>query len=112
MNLASSLLRQLLSAVKKVRKTYPDAPILTHLVPEALISGALHDTGLLHGGLEAMVEAIYDRALVPVERAASRWLYLEGTKTRAFAEPAFSLAPPEQLCFAPEGYEVLIYDQG
>lgn len=96
MNLASSLLRQVLSAVKKVKKTYPDAPILTHLVPESLISGALHDTNSPHGGLEVMAEAIYDRALVPVERTASRWLYPDGTKARAFAEPAYALASSVQ----------------
>lgn len=95
MNLASSLLRQVLSAVKKIRKTYPDAPIITHLIPEALITGALYDPGLHHGGLEIMADAVYDRALLLVERTASRWLYPEGTKARAFAEPAYALTAPE-----------------
>lgn len=94
MNLASSLLRQVLSAIKKVRKTYTDAPILTHLVPESLTSGALSDPTLHHGGLELLADAVYDRVSIPVERTASRWLYPEGAKIRCFAEPAVTLASP------------------
>ncbi|KAI0699800.1 mediator complex subunit 13 C-terminal-domain-containing protein [Cytidiella melzeri] len=93
MNLASSSLRQVLSAVKKVKKTYPEAPILIHLLPESLIQGALHNPTLQHAGFETVADAIYERALLPVDRAMSRALLPADDKTRAlFSEPAFALA--------------------
>lgn len=92
MNLASSSLRHIFSAMKKVKKTYPDAPILMHLLPEPLILGALHDPALKYGGLEAVADAVYNRALLPTDRTMSRALLPAGEKARAlFSEPAFAL---------------------
>ncbi|KAI0092476.1 mediator complex subunit 13 C-terminal-domain-containing protein [Irpex rosettiformis] len=92
MNLASSSLREVFSAIKKVKKTYPDAPILMQLLPESLILGALHNPALNYGGMEAIADAVYNRALLPTERNMSRALLPPGEKTRAlFSEPAFSL---------------------
>ena len=92
MNLASSPMRQVFSAIKKVKKTYPDAPILMHLLPEPLILGALHIPALNYGGLEAVADAIYNRAVLPITRNMSRALLPNGEKERAlFGEPAFGL---------------------
>ncbi|KAI0346942.1 hypothetical protein BDW22DRAFT_476714 [Trametopsis cervina] len=95
MNLASSALRQILSAMKKVRKQFPDAPILMHLLPDSLIQGALHDSTLPHAGLENIAHTVYDRVVLPTDRSMARRLLASGEKTRTlFSEPAFALAAP------------------
>jgi mediator of RNA polymerase II transcription subunit 13, fungi type len=92
MNLASPPLRQVFSAMKKVKKTYPDAPILMSLLPGSLIQGALHNPALHHAGLEILANSVYDRAVLPVDRSMSRVLLPTGDKVRAlFSEPAFAL---------------------
>jgi mediator of RNA polymerase II transcription subunit 13 len=89
----SSTLRPLLSAIKRVQKTYPDAGILIHLVPEALASGGLDDTRAIHGGLEVFVTNVYDRIPETVERTAAKKLPESDTQTRAsFHSPAFVLS--------------------
>lgn len=89
----SSTLRPLFSAIKRAQKTYPDAGILFHLVPEALISGGSHDSRALHGGLEALVSNVYDRIPELVDRVAARKLPEDVTQARmVFHAPAFVLS--------------------
>ena len=95
MTLASPQLRQIFSAVKKVKKTYPDAPILVHFVPEALVYDILHDPTVVHTGLETVVDSVYDRIMLPEQRSISRQFFSGDSKLRSlFHEPAFALARP------------------
>lgn len=90
---ASPVFRHLLSAVKKVKKHHPDAPILFHFVPEAATTRNLDAPAMQHAGLDTFVEAVYDRILIPVERLSSRNLEATGPKRRAFfQEPTYVLS--------------------
>lgn len=80
--------------MRRFYKQHPQGDILVHLVPESLIFGThIHPASSL-GGLEAFVCSVYDRLLLPVNRAMSRKLFAYGPPTTDYLEaPAYALIP-------------------
>lgn len=94
-NLTSLLLRQVFSAIRKVKKTHADSPLLFHLIPEPTITKALDDPSMRHQGMEILADAVYDRIPVVAKRMAVRTLTSDVPRTQAlFQEPAYTLARP------------------
>ncbi|KAJ7133708.1 mediator complex subunit 13 C-terminal-domain-containing protein [Mycena crocata] len=98
MSLASPLLRQVFSAVKKALKTHEDSQTLFQFVPEALVACA---TGVNPAAqiadLEAVCYSTYDRILQPVDRVMSRRFFEHTEPVRGyFQDPAYTLARPVQ----------------
>jgi hypothetical protein len=94
MTLASPLLRQVFSAVKKALKTYSEAQILFHFVPEQLILGSIENSSALYSNVEILCYSVYDRILQPVDRLMSRQLTEHERIRNYFQDPAFTLARP------------------
>lgn len=94
-NLTSPTLRHIFSAIRKAKKSSPDASICFHLVPEPLVSGNLDNSAMRHVGLEMLAEAVYDRIPTLTQRMMSRKLGADVAREHAlFQEPAFALARP------------------
>ncbi|KAI0706930.1 mediator complex subunit 13 C-terminal-domain-containing protein [Cerioporus squamosus] len=89
---SSTILRQILSAVRRLYKAHPDGDILIHLVPESLILGThTHPASKLEG-LDTFVCSVYDRILRPVTRAMSRKFFNWSAPVVGYFEaPAYSL---------------------
>ena len=93
-NMASTSLRHVLSAIKKVLRTHTDTQILFQLVPEALVP-VTHDSTKDHSSLSDLATSVYDRVLRPVERVTARSSGNSKDQIRAyFHSPAFTLARP------------------
>ncbi|KAJ7198471.1 hypothetical protein GGX14DRAFT_665621 [Mycena pura] len=94
MSLASPLLRQVFSSVKKVLQEQADA--LFQLVPEALVACSTNRNPAQQvADLEAVCYSTYDRILQPVDRVMSRQFFEHGEPIRGyFQDPAYSLARP------------------
>ncbi|KAJ7647889.1 mediator complex subunit 13 C-terminal-domain-containing protein [Roridomyces roridus] len=96
MSLASPLLRQVFSSVKKALKSHDETQMLFHFVPEALV---VCPTGINPAvqlaDLEAACHATYDRILQPVDRVMARRFFEHGEPVRRyFQDPAYALARP------------------
>ncbi|KAJ7672102.1 mediator complex subunit 13 C-terminal-domain-containing protein [Mycena rosella] len=96
MSLASPLLRQVFSSVKKALKTHEGSQILFQFVPEALVAAATGSNPAAQiADLEAVCYSTYDRILQPVERVMSRRFFEHGEPVRSyFQDPAYTLARP------------------
>ncbi|KAJ7478619.1 mediator complex subunit 13 C-terminal-domain-containing protein [Mycena galericulata] len=96
MSLASPLLRQVFSSVKKALKTHEEAQTLFHFVPEALVACATGaNPAAQMADLEAVCYATYDRILQPVDRVMARRFFAHGEPIRHyFQDPAYALARP------------------
>lgn len=92
LTLASPVLRQVLSGIKRALKNYSDRRIYFHLVPEYLISGSVEHPSTRQGGLEPLVDSVYDRVLRPVDRSMSQPFVNEEKLRKEFQAPAFTLA--------------------
>jgi mediator of RNA polymerase II transcription subunit 13 len=93
MTLASPILRQVFSAVKKALKTYSEARILFQLIPEQLILGSMSNPAANFSDLEILCASTYNRILVAVDRSMSRRFFEHGERVRKyFQEPALTLA--------------------
>ena len=91
LSLASPLLRQILSTVKRIQKMFADRPILFQFIPEPLI--VAHDLGDKDTDFEALSFSVYQRLAQPVDRTMSRKIIETGEKTQAyFQEPLFILS--------------------
>ncbi|KAI0643620.1 hypothetical protein C8Q79DRAFT_928154 [Trametes meyenii] len=89
---SSTVLRQILSAVRRFYKAHPDQGILVHFVPESLIEGIHTHPGSNLGGLDDFVSSVYDRILMPVTRAMSRKFFAYDAPTVGyFNAPAYAL---------------------
>ncbi|KAI0366220.1 hypothetical protein BV20DRAFT_952767 [Pilatotrama ljubarskyi] len=89
---SSTVLRQILSAVRRFYKAYPGGDILVHFVPESLVEGIHTHPGSSLAGLDDFVCSVYDRLLVPVTRAMSRKFFaLSAPATGYFEAPAYAL---------------------
>ena len=94
-SLTSPQLRQIFSAIRKVKKTHPDAPLLFHLVPEPAVTKNMDDPFMRHQGMEILADAVYDRLPVVAKRMVARLLTTDAPRAQAlFQEPAFTLARP------------------
>ncbi|KAJ7099336.1 mediator complex subunit 13 C-terminal-domain-containing protein [Mycena belliarum] len=96
MSLASPLLRQVFSSVKKALKTHEDSQTLFHFVPEALVVSATGSNPATQiAELEAVCYSTYDRILQSVDRVMSRRFFEHGESVRGyFQDPAYTLARP------------------
>lgn len=95
MDLASPILRQLFSGVKRALKTYSEAQIVFQFVPEQLITDSLEHSSTREANLERLCHTLYERVLLPVDRNMSRRFFGHGERVRNyFQEPAFTLARP------------------
>ncbi|KAI0352771.1 hypothetical protein OH77DRAFT_1428194 [Trametes cingulata] len=89
---SSTVLRQILSAVRRFYKAYSGGDILVHFVPESLIEGIHTHPGSNLSGLDDFVCSVYDRLLVPVARAMSRKFFaLSAPVVGYFEAPAYAL---------------------
>jgi mediator of RNA polymerase II transcription subunit 13 len=93
MTLASPVLRQVFSAVKKVLRTHSEAQILFQFVPEQLILSYMGNPSANFADLEVLCASLYDRILLPVDR--HMFWHEHGESVRKyFQEPALVLARP------------------
>jgi len=91
LSLASPLLRQMLSTIKRIHKMLTDRPILFQFIPEPFI--VAHDLGEEGTDFEALSFSIYQRLSQRVDRTMSRAILEAGEKTQAyFQEPLISLS--------------------
>ncbi|THG99552.1 hypothetical protein EW026_g2824 [Hermanssonia centrifuga] len=93
-NLASPVLRHVLSAIKRANRKFKNSDILFQFVPEPFVVGSLDDPSANNSGLEPLVDSLYDRIRLPARRTMSRKILpADEKKTRAlFQEPAYTLA--------------------
>jgi mediator of RNA polymerase II transcription subunit 13 len=95
MTLASPVLRQVFSAVKKTLKTYSEARILFQFIPEQHILGYMGNPSTNFSDLEVLCTSLYDRIQLPADRYMSRPFFEDGECVRKyFQEPAITLARP------------------
>ncbi|TCD69177.1 hypothetical protein EIP91_008473 [Steccherinum ochraceum] len=94
LHLTSPVLRQILSAIKRVHKTRQStSPILFQFVPEQLLASASSNSE--PSALAAFVDSVYDRILCPVVRQVSCRSISSPEDTRSYQlKPAFTLAKP------------------
>ncbi|CDO74204.1 hypothetical protein BN946_scf185043.g256 [Trametes cinnabarina] len=98
-SLSSTVLRQVLSAVRRFYKANPSGDILVHFVPESLIEGIHTHPAANLAGLDDFVCSVYDRTLVPVTRAMSRKFFTHSAPLVGYFEaPAYAL-----ICTAGSG---------
>ncbi|KAJ7188980.1 hypothetical protein C8R46DRAFT_877203 [Mycena filopes] len=96
MSLASPLLRQVFSSVKKALQAHQESQTLFQFVPEA---SAVCSNGVNPGAqmadMEALCYSTYDRILQPIERVMSRRFFEHSEPIRGyFQDPAYTLARP------------------
>ncbi|KAJ7252420.1 mediator complex subunit 13 C-terminal-domain-containing protein [Mycena haematopus] len=96
MSLASPLLRQMFSAVKKALQAHEELQSLFQFVPEALVAcGTCSNPASQITDLEAVCYSTYDRMLQPVDRVMSRQFFEHSEPIRSyFQDPAYALARP------------------
>ena len=91
LTLASPLLRQISSAMKRLQKVRSEHPITLQLIPERHITSQDLDTA----DFERLCFSVYHRVPQPVDRTMSRKFFDTDKETRGFfREPAFTLARP------------------
>ncbi|KAH7888131.1 mediator complex subunit 13 C-terminal-domain-containing protein [Phlebopus sp. FC_14] len=91
LTLASPLLRQILSTIKRLQKSRPEPPILFQLIPEQLIT--TNDLAVGLADFENLCFSVYQRVVRPVERIMPRKILDAGEETRGyFRDPPFTLA--------------------
>ncbi|KAG5641858.1 hypothetical protein DXG03_004098 [Asterophora parasitica] len=95
LTLASPVLRQVFSAVRKATKTYSEAQVHFHFIAEQLIHGTHRNSTSIFTDLEMVCGSVYSRILVPVDRLMSRRFFELGERIRRyFQEPVLTLARP------------------
>ncbi|KAF8841314.1 hypothetical protein BDN67DRAFT_1002426 [Paxillus ammoniavirescens] len=98
LTLASPLLRQVLSAIKRLQKTHSEYPITFQLIPEHHI--AAHDLADGSADFEGLCFSVYHRVPQPVDRTMSRRIF-ESDSRGYLREPPFTLArPPHTVRFS------------
>ncbi|KAL4075601.1 mediator complex subunit 13 C-terminal-domain-containing protein [Scleroderma citrinum] len=91
LSLASPLLRQILSTIKRIHKLYADRHILFQFIPEPVIIA--HDLGDKTTDFEALAFSVYERIALPVDRTMSRRITETEEATQAyFREPLFTIS--------------------
>ncbi|KAI0329947.1 hypothetical protein GY45DRAFT_1251784 [Cubamyces sp. BRFM 1775] len=89
---SSTVLRQILSAVRRFYKAYLGGDILVHFVPDSLVEGIHTHPASNLSGLNDFVCSVYDRILIPVTRAMSRKFFAHGAPLVGYFEaPAYAL---------------------
>ena len=94
MTLASPLLRQFFSAVKRTLKSSSILPLF-QLIPEYIVFGTPEDPAVGNSHLESLCFSVYDRILRPVNRVMSRQFSENGEKVQIhMQDPSFTIARP------------------
>ncbi|KAF8803912.1 hypothetical protein BYT27DRAFT_6723764 [Phlegmacium glaucopus] len=102
MTLSSPVLRQILSASKKVLSGFTESQIVFEFVPEQFISHSMEKSSPYNSALDLLSSSVYNRILVPVDRTMARRIHDYGEPTRnsfmspMFMSPTFTLSRP--LC--------------
>ncbi|KZV68917.1 hypothetical protein PENSPDRAFT_502492 [Peniophora sp. CONT] len=87
--LASPVLRQVFSAVKRAQKAYCEAQILFQFLPVHLVFSPSQKSMI------CFACSVYDRVARPADRSMSRRFFDRGPRVRTLVrEPAFAIAPP------------------
>lgn len=98
LHLTSPILRQVLSAIKRINKTrQSSAPILFQFVPERLLTLASKLSSSACSSLELFVDSVYDRILCPVMRHVSRRFPSTEDALAYLQYPTFVLARPSHI---------------
>ena len=93
MTLSSPVLRQILSASKKVLSGFTESQIVFEFVPEQFISNSMEKPSPYDSALDLLSSSVYNRILVPVNRTMARRLHDYGEPTRGyFMSPTFTLS--------------------
>jgi mediator of RNA polymerase II transcription subunit 13, fungi type len=96
MTLSSPVLRQILSASKKVLSSFTESQIVFEFVPEQFISNSMEKSSPYDSALDLLSSSVYNRILVPVDRTMARHIHEHGEPTRSFMSPTFTLS--RSLC--------------
>ena len=96
MTLSSPILRQILSASKKVLSSFTESQIVFEFVPEQFIINSMEKSLPYDSALDLLSSSVYNRILVPVDRTMSRRIHEHGEPTRSFMSPTFTLS--RSLC--------------
>lgn len=95
MTLASPVLRQVCSAIKRTLQGPSGSRIHVQFVPEHTVFRSLEIPTTSNSDFELLCFSVYDRIRQPVDRQMSRRFFEHGERTRSyFQEPAFTLARP------------------
>ena len=95
MTLSSPILRQILSASKKVL-SFTESQIVFEFVPEQFIINSMEKSLPYDSALDLLSSSVYNRILVPVDRTMARRIHEHGEPTRNFMSPTFTLS--RSLC--------------
>ena len=94
MTLASPLLRQFFSAIRRASKSFSSLPVF-QLIPEHIVFGTPEDPTIRNSHLESLCFSVYDRILLPVNRVMSRRFLENGEKIQShLQEPSCTIARP------------------
>jgi mediator of RNA polymerase II transcription subunit 13 len=98
MTLSSPILRQILSASKKVLSSFSfaEGQIVFEFVPEQFIFSSMEKSSPYDSALDLLTSSVYNRILVPVDRTIARRIHEQGEPTRNFMSPTFTLS--RSLC--------------
>ena len=96
MTLSSPILRQILSASKKVLSSFTESQIVFEFVPEQFILNSMEKSSPYDSALDLLSSSVYNRILVPVDRTMARRIHEHGEPTRSFMSPTFTLS--RSLC--------------
>ena len=96
MTLSSPVLRQILSASKKVLSTFTASQIVFEFVPEHFISNSMEKASPYDSALDLLSSSVYNRILVPIDRTMARHIDEHGEPIRNFMSPMFTLS--RSLC--------------
>ena len=96
MTLSSPILRQILSASKKVLSSFAESQIVFEFVPEQFIFNSMEKSSPYDSALDLLSSSVYNRILVPVDRAMARRIHEQREPTRNFMSPTFTLS--RSLC--------------
>lgn len=94
MTLSSPVLRQILSASKKVLNSFTESQIVFEFVPEQFISNSMEKPSPYDSALDLLSSSVYNRILVPIDRTIAR--RIQGEPIRTFMSPTFTLS--RSLC--------------
>ncbi|GAW06244.1 proteophosphoglycan ppg4 [Lentinula edodes] len=94
MNLASETLHHVSSTINKVLSQYSEVQAVFQLIPEPyVLNTVVHPSSLHDFRSESFVHSVYNRILIPTDRAMSRKFFTYGQREKRYFEvPAFTLA--------------------
>jgi mediator of RNA polymerase II transcription subunit 13 len=94
MTLSSPVLRQILSASKKVLSNFTENQnqIVFEFVPEQFISNSMEKSSPYDSALDLLSSSVYNRISVFVDRTMAPHMHGHGESTKSFMSPTFTLS--------------------